>query len=741
MLKKTKTTILFAVLLIGTFISPSIGAVSAGGSGIGGFNFENMDEDTIANMPQSLSAGLGQVFGMFRGLGPSGAALGQILSLLLGDIANLSIQDSLIEHVYVLNASYTQTNAWNRTFSGEDYNINWIWKQRYGRNESEYPYVIVNKTGTISYTHTYGASVVFIIWDNDDSFITALQKVIDAFQTVMNRVDELGRPKDWNEDEQKEVISLIVGQVLNAISYLLIHINDIINGDELITTNIITWDSFSTVTSSDFAITKSFRLSNGDGDLSNDTTISKLKIDLWRNVAEARNDEYMLWLLDNSSDFADKTKDWSHFTFNLIEIWLKNFEIHINAQAIVDRLFNAASNEGFPQSSQVSLGTNNKEGIFGDMAIYEIFQGLDIEIYLMTHSLRGFIGYNDTNDDGVPNVEYNNVTEDGVNTATIKDSEAEYWFVLGDLGEVIWNEPELIVDDKGIKKIQWSVKMNDPKMAAVPIGLGPDTMESLTWENLDHIEMGFTFTPILKEYVDTEGYTTLQPEHQTEQMAHGLVKLDQYFGIWNDGNGPNNADLIGMDFAVIFISTMTHFHVHFDVNELTESPETAKLYEQAGLLEEGRYTNSTDYKHGMIKVGRYSGDLPLAYVDIAGPAYQQDDDPTTPETYDEYNASTCTIPLAFFEFDAAGSVQQADATNPTQSFEASGFVNLESSVMIYAVNYPTWKGSGDQIWHDPTFSVFMTWDNPGFWAVILVIGGVTLVAVAALMITKRKNRI
>lgn len=541
-------------------------------------------------------------------------------------------------------------------------------------------------------------------------------KVIDAFKAVMGYIEEAGDTDSWTEEERNQVISLIAGEVLEAVMYLLIHINDMINGDELIVTNIITWDSYSATYSDDFSITKTVKIDDGNDSIP-DEEVPQVTVDSWIVAAEANGNEYIQEILSPAPELNGTSRTWSHFTFNLIEIWLKNFEIHINVAEIV--------NELIAQSQGTGGG-----GLVG-MPVHEIFQGLDIEIYLMTHSLKGFITYNDSDGNDVPSVVYTSVGSE-TDTEVISDSEAEHYFVLGDLGNVIWKEPELTPDGTGIS---WSLRMDDPEMAAIPIGMGPQDVSNIIIEELEFIEMGFTFTPKLEETVDAEGYSSLTPEYETVQMAKGLVKLDQYFGTWNAGSGPNNPEIAGLDFSVIFISTITHFHVHFEAEELSETPETTELYEQAGLLSDGRYVATESNQHGLIKVGRFNSTLPVAAVDIAGPEYWQ----AVPAN--KFNASTTTLPLAFFAYDAQAEVTYVDSNDPTQSFEAGGFIELESSVLIYAVNYPSWNGSGDMIWHDPTFSVFMTWDNPGFWAVILVIGGVTLVAVAAVMITRRKNRI
>ena len=112
MFKKTKTTAILTALLLTVFVSSMGNANALGGIGdIGGFDFTNMSPEELERMPAGLSAGLGGVFSMFNQLGPSGAALGQLFGLLLGDIVNLSVQDTLLPHVYVLNASHSESQV------------------------------------------------------------------------------------------------------------------------------------------------------------------------------------------------------------------------------------------------------------------------------------------------------------------------------------------------------------------------------------------------------------------------------------------------------------------------------------------------------------------------------------------------------------------------------------------------------------------------------------------------------
>jgi hypothetical protein len=423
----------------------------------------------------------------------------------------------------------------------------------------------------------------------------------------------------------------------------------------------------------------------------------------------------MQWLL-TAGEAGLITREWSRLSFNLIEIWFKTFQININVDAIVDALVASAHGE-----------ENPLEG----MGVAQIFHGLDIEIYIMTHSLMGFIAYEDLNTNDVPDVERTTIVEGDVETDIITGSEARYYFALGQIGDVIFHAP--VVNEEGTG-YEWSIELQNAQIAAIPLGMSPGDVATPVFDTLDYIELGFTFTPKLKETVtaaEAGEYSGLVPEYDEVQMAKGIIKLDQYFSDWNDGAGINPV-LAGLDFSVIYVSTIIHFRLFFEV----EAVEEFELV-TSGMVNETNHAESINVS-GQIKVGDFTGDLPVAAVDIAGPNYEQGLDEGVKTSYP---ASTCTIPLAFLDFDASAQVRYEDTGAPQKSFAAGGFLNITSSILIYAVNYPTFNGSGQGLWHDPTFSVFMTWDNPGFWAVILVIAGITLVAVAAILITRRKNRV
>ncbi len=721
-MKKLKTSLICTLLVVSAMVAiPTIAVSSPPDGPPGGFTLPT-DGKGMSEFPELMFGALGGIFGMLGGLGPSGRALGEVFKLLFMNIFDFTFVEDEIKHVYKLSAEFEETETWNETHSGEE-EYYFLWEEKYPtlNTPDVHPYVKVTRTGNVTVTKTNGAAVVFLIWDNNDSFITAINKVITAAQNVKTLIEGMETdPEEWTEAEIALVGQQIASQILSAITYLFFHINDIISGDELIVMNMISWETTNITTSNDYAVVKEKLVYDNDGDFSNDVNwtvgLDPADISAWNPTG----DEYMEWLL-SPGEAGIYNREWSRMSFNLIELWFKSFQININVSAIVEGIQHAVDTEG---------GEGNP---LEDIGIARIFQGLDIEIYLMTHSLMGFIAYDDVNANDIPDVERTTITEGDVESDIITGSEARYWFAFGSIGDVTFNAPVLVFDGDGNPGYQWSIELTNVDIAAIPIGMSPSDVDPI-FDNLDYIELGFTFTPKLKEVVtSTEAgeYSGLVPDYDEVQMAKGIIKLDQYFSDWNDGAGIN-PDLLGLDFAVIYVSTILHFHLHFEV----EAQENIDV-NQDGLLNETVH-NATINGEGTIKVGDYTGDLPVASVDIAGPDYEQglDAGPTT-----THPASTCTIPLAFLAFDASANIQYENADDPSQNFEAGGYLNISSAILIYAVSYPTFDGTGEGIWHDPTFSVFMTWDNPGFWAVILVVAGITLVAVAAILITRRKNRI
>ena len=205
--------------------------------------------------------------------------------------------------------------------------------------------------------------------------------------------------------------------------------------------------------------------------------------------------------------------------------------------------------------------------------------------------------------------------------------------------------------------------------------------------------------------------------------------MDQFFAPWNDPADPHsNNDIAGLDLAIVYLSTMLHFHLN--VATLGENPE-----DPTTLLDPADdYDNQTH----SLKVGNYLGRAfhdELAFVDIAGPDYTYG----SVVTNSTAPASSAIIPLALYE----GEIERHDtfvggSGESYTTFATDIQLNVSFNVMAYAVCFPEFN-NGTGIWHDPTFSVFMVFDVKGFWALILLVAGVGLVGVATILIKRRKD--
>ncbi|MBD3350442.1 MAG: hypothetical protein GF364_03050, partial [Candidatus Lokiarchaeota archaeon] len=705
---KLKTTTILTVLMISAFIIPTVPLVNAQTTMAEGMSWNVGLEDfdnasAVADMPAGMASTLADIFGMMSFLGPSGAALGHVFEILFENIMNMErMDDKVLDGVYMLNASYTDKfNTWTDSYTGRTERY-WLYRNDYASlGFTGAPVIETSKSGTVTVEYTAGAHVIFLLWDNDGSLIAAINKIYQAYWDVRDALESLDEnPEQWTEAEIADLVSIVIGSVLEAVTYLLFHINDIITGDELIITNIITWETWNYTTSSDY--TQTVEIKDYYNGQYNPSTVSIGELE---TQALAVDDDYAVQLLEDVQTSGVQEKTWSTFSFNLVELWLKNFEIHINASVIADHIAYTMT-EG--QAEVIG------EPLDPETGLAKIFQGLDIELYLLTHSLFGFVAFDDTmiEANNVPDVLWQEATEDGIDYEYIEDSEVKYWFALKSFDATPVFEIDIgdgngvdVYDKNGAylgKGISWSFRMENVDVIPVPVGLTPGDLDSLPpAENLEFIEMGFTFLPKQKGTYSVEtGKYQLATEQQEVNMGAGIIKLDQSFGEWNSG-GVVNAELAGLDFAVLFISTMLYFHVNVEVETVDPVDyETLGTENTTGLVEKDAYSN------GEISVGNYENDLPLASVDIAGPQYEQyEDGPTNPpQTYD---ADTTNITLAYLNFNLGGSCVYIDDQNPDASFRAEGFLEIGTSIMIYAVAYGHWDGSGDQLIHDPTFSVFM----------------------------------
>lgn len=647
---------------------------------------------------EGFRGGFGALFGNHLGYG--GKILGSIFNTLFLQGLNLTSLE-MLDNVFVLSANRTHYKRGTYNFAAEgDVRDIYPVPHEYMNmpevtgftnmtlSQTGHAYCMVEKSGGFNYTIEVGAAVTLVIWDNDRSFITAVAKLLDFFKQVMS-YQFLGRqiPLDLIRDG------------ISLLTWFLIHINDIFTGDELFILNPITWQKLHIEPGPGFDITKTWYLTGNDTNPLNDqdleagVTGGDDLLDFWNGTAQNRKDSYMEWLLTPTSGNVAETV-WTQFSFDLIQLWIKNFEIHIDVAAIL----NAATGRG--------------EGA-PEILIANAFKGCNIEFYLFTHHLAGAFLYNDTDANEVISASYTPVQLDSNTVVDVPhSSELTHRLILGTVnGGFKFDKPEI---DSSNKSISWGIDILDANISAVPLGVDLNSYLNAPSENLDYIHFGFTFEP----KIDT-----------TLGAAHGLVKLNQFFAPWNDPDTYGANSLItGLDLAILYVSTVLHFELNIATQgQVPDDPET--------ILEQKHY-KSTEHK---LKIGNYIGGSAqneLEFVDIAGPEYEYGGQSARSVA----NASTSIIPRGVWEMEH----QRHDTYTIAGGEEVDTFasnirVQTELSVMLYAVCYPEFE-DGSGIWHDPTFSVYMVFESEGFWALIVLIAGIGLVGVATILIKRRKDR-
>jgi hypothetical protein len=674
--------------------------------------------------PEMMGMAIGQIFGMFRRFGASGEMLGKVFELMFNNFQNMSAKESSAAGVYIMNASIvtqSKVDEYNFTAEGEaQYYYPW---GRYNLKNSptyknEYPYMKVNRTGYANISVTEGVAVTFIIWDSDGSLIAAIDRIISAFQEL----NEVSTSQASDEQKMKKAASAVI----SALTYFIIHVNDIINGDEVLVLSMNAFTEYDVVYQGYAETVTWHHTVNGQ---QNDSMLLDTTYPAWRTEYAAKsslwNDNYMKWMLAQQSVAGKEDASYTEFSFDVIQLWLKNFEVHIDVDALL-QLLTAAQ-------GAVDTGMGPTEDPLGGKAIEDVFEGLDIEFYLLTHHFSGFILFNDTYfsdpsfggnfsntiNNGVPDVVRSTIgVHEGADVELIVDSEVDSYMVFTG-SDFSFIEPQIIGD-----KITWGVETEELEFRMIPMGLSPSEVNLTTAPKIemDEFKLGFTFEVNRSEPVVTEDFSIEGPKEV--RMDSASVKLLTTFGKWNDTSSLKGE----LGLATVFISTILHVHLNIKNQDL----ETTLAEDNQALMDENNYSEE-DHK---IRVGNHPDSaerLPLAAIDIAGPEYQQYDGTTV----SNHAAKTTIIPHFYAELNAKNSETYQDSNNETNVI--SSVLTVEFSTLIYAVAYPSFQSTGQKIEHDPTFTIFIEFDNPMFWAVILVFGSVILVGVAAVMITKKKE--
>ncbi|MHA1149639.1 MAG: hypothetical protein ACTSR8_15495 [Promethearchaeota archaeon] len=672
-------------------------------------------EDQQVGIYKNFRGGFGAAF---ADQGYGGQLLGSVFEMLL--LQGLDLKDTeMSEGVFVLSAEKEETFEGNHTFEAgvDDYELHIIddaYTEAVASDDNDMVYVEVQREGGFDYNLTVGAAITLLIWDNDGSFITAAQKVID-WASKMNEETNGGE-----KDPSQELIT----EGIAVLSWLLIHINDIFTGDELFVLNPITWQKLelrpwkvSDGDASDFNITKTRRYSNDqvlfDGD---DRDLTGGEVNAINLTSIITGDSYTQWLF-RDLDVADFVKTiWTQFSFDLAQLWVKNFHVEIDVGEIA-------------------------KGEDANMA--DAFSGLDIEFYLFTHHLGGAFLYNDTNADNQITVNYTRVlneTDPGTpeNPNYIKDpqgddiwvptqNEVTHQLILGEVNEFDFNSPKVDADGN----VEWGLSVKDAEISPVPVGVDLNNYLDVKPDKLGEIKFGLKF---IKEIAD-------EPNDDGSYNANGRVKLTHVFAPWNNPGSPySNSDVDGLDLAIVYISSIFHFHLQVDNTKEEVDPDD-------------EYDVSKNYEktEKELKVGNYLDENSkdkLDFVDLASDPYMisvDSNEDGDPDDATEYTPTTSIVPVALWTANGEKhATYEGDEDSEADDYKTD--INAEASfnVLLYAVCYPEFgnqPGVGYGIWHDPTFSVYMVFtpESAGFWALILLIAGVGLVGLATVLIKRRKD--
>ncbi|GAF96191.1 unnamed protein product, partial [marine sediment metagenome] len=272
-------------------------------------------------------------------------------------------------------------------------------------------------------------------------------------------------------------------------------------------------------------------------DLNNGTVL----LDQWKTIAQNKSDNYMEWLLKPTLEKQPPIKYWTQFSFDLIQLWVKNFEIHID----IGQILNAVTGNSNP-----------------NVAIVNAFNGCNIDFFLFTHHLAGAYLYNDTDGNDVISANYTPITVDGASVAVPFSSELSHRLILGTVGSFAFTKPTI---NPSNKSISWGLNVRDVNLTAVPLGVDLHSYVDAPEENLEYIYFGFTFEPSVDRALGA---------------SKGLIKLDQFFAPWNDPDSPYaNSPITGLDLAIIYVSTVLHFELNIaKQGQLPEAPtELLKL--------------------------------------------------------------------------------------------------------------------------------------------------------------------
>ena len=689
---KRTTLLLLSVIAVSAVVVPGM-YMNAAKADVTPQQFQ--DFGNLFSNPSGVGSTIGGMLGGIEGF--QGNVLGSIFTLMFDQILNFEEQEMLPgQNVYVFSANASQLNSSTVTRSGSDYYSTYV---PYYDSLGHRYWVAVNRTYDVDITFRQEALVVMILWDNDGSLVAAIKKVLAVVKEGIAWAEAHGGSM---EDVPQELIE----KASECITWMLVHINDIITGDEQIIFQPSYYWSYHL--NGDFQETKQWWQWNSVSWVTIPTPTG-----LPNFSTEAQADEYMQYLASPNINIVDGDAYDSGFLFHLFQLWLQRFQISINMSKLGALL-------GFGQA-----GGNVTEDMLGNL-----LEGVDIKFTFTQHHLLGGALYEDLDPDGAgpllpdgkPTVTYETTNwqytdANGTKNVTLpQTNEFRYKLDLNSTGGP-WtmNKPANVGG-----AVKWSVQFNNPTLKAIPIGMD-DYKAGLGGFAIPLsttlLKFGFTFEPSFEDVnvPDKDGNIV-----KTVRFGKGTVKLDQEFGDF----GTLPVALQNLNLAVVYFSHIFKFDFSYRSETNPDVSEETDWYERADGTLDFLDRSSADY---------------FGQIDIAGPGYTTGTGGTT-----VYPAQTQIIPFFMFQFAYEAernianddfSISQGESAFRTQSL----YLDISSAWAFYCVSYPKWDGSA--LVHDPTFSIFMTLDSEVPWAVILLVVTIgALVGASILIYLKKQGR-
>jgi hypothetical protein len=687
-----------ALLFVGLFLVMAVAVPSASIQNATAIQTQQVtDLFSLFNNPSDMTGALGSAMAGAAG----GGMFGDILSMLFSQVQNFtSAQEAGLTNVFVFHA--------NATGAATSYSPYTDYQQfdtvvPYTDASGHSYYVDVNRVSTVSVTAQQEAQIVLILWDHDGSLIAALEKIINVVDEGISYM-QTHQNETSTAMETDPAFKQLVSDAASTISWVLIHINDIITGDEqLIFQPSYYW--VYTVTGN-YQETHTWYSQDNGSQIADPSKLSFTPAELATPQMQYLLQGVSAPIVNNSKTITD-----SGFLFHIYQLWIQKFHISIDMNKVAALVNYAEQNNSLSQ----------------DM-LSNLLQGVDVQFTFMQSHLVGAGLFNDTEGTGVPAVNWTNTGQTYTDSnGTVENvvlpttNELLYLLSVDNAGQNWTVEEPTVVDGS----LEWSVQFNDPTINFIPVGMDAYQagMAGASFaRNMTSLKFGFSFTPSFHNVgvPDANGNIV-----KTVNLGQGTIKILQEFGALN-ASLPNGLNKPGIGLAVLYDTEITNFDFSYTNVANANATDVNNYYSSAtGTL---NFLNSSSQSY-------------FGQINIAGPSYQLSNGTS-------YAAKTEIIPVAYYDFTFTA---QRDVVNDNFSIsqgepafrQQNLYLDINTAMAFYCVAYPNWGSyaTTETIVHDPTFTIFMQLSTTVPWGVVLLIVAIGAIAAASIIVFfKRQGR-